>query len=58
MKQHITGRRDGARWPAKGETLVVPDAEGADLCAQGIAEPVAEAPQPVKATARKAEKRG
>lgn len=59
MKQQMTGRRDGARWPAKGETLVVPDAEGADLCAQGIAEAVAEKPQPEKRpAAKRAEKRG
>lgn len=61
MKQQITGRRDGARWPAKGETLVVPDAEGADLCAQGIAEVVAEKQRErseKRPVAKRAEKRG
>jgi hypothetical protein len=48
MKQVITGLRDGVSWPAIGGTLVVPDAEGAQLCGQGIAEPVAEAPAPEK----------
>jgi hypothetical protein len=46
MKQVITGLRDGAAWPAIGDTIVVPDAEGAQLCGQGVAEPVAEAPKP------------
>jgi hypothetical protein len=46
MKQAITGLRDGSAWPAIDDTLVVPDAEGLQLCAQGIAEPVAEAPKP------------
>jgi len=48
MKQAITGLRDGAPWPAAGGEIVVPDAEGASLCSQGIAEPVAEAPKPEK----------
>ena len=46
MKQMITGLRDGAAWPAIGDTIVVPDAEGAQLCGQGVAEPVAEDPKP------------
>jgi hypothetical protein len=46
MKQVITGLRDGVAWPAVGDTIVVPDAEGAQLCGQGVAEPVAEAPKP------------
>lgn len=51
MKQQITGMRDGQYWPAIGDTIVVPDAEGADLCAQGYAVPVAEKPQPEKRAA-------
>lgn len=51
MKQEITGMRDGVSWPAIGGTLVVPDAEGALLCSQGIAEPVADAPNAEKRTA-------
>jgi hypothetical protein len=57
MKQQITGSRDGQRWPAKGETLVVPDAEGAELCAAGLAEPVVE-DRVEKRPAKRAEKRG
>jgi len=53
MQQQITGTRDGAAWPAVGDTLVVPDAEGAALCAQGLAVPVAEQPKPEKRTTRK-----
>lgn len=48
MKVAISGTRNGEAWPAKGGTIVVPDAEGRDLCAQGYAEPVAEAPKPEK----------
>lgn len=44
MKSEIQGLRNGSRWPAKGEELVVSDSEGAHLCAQGYAEPVAELP--------------
>lgn len=53
MKQHITGFRDGERWPEAGGELVVPDQEGADLCAAGLAEPVAEKPKPEKRTTTK-----
>lgn len=59
MKINISGSRDGQDWPPIGECIVVPDAEGADLCGLGYAEPVAETPKPEKATPRKAaEKRG
>lgn len=59
MKVNISGTRDGEPWPPIGECVVVPDTEGAELCANGYAEPVAEAAKPEKATARKAaEKRG
>lgn len=34
--------RHGVPWPAFGETLEVDDAEGAQLCQVGIAEPVVE----------------
>lgn len=57
MKVEISGARDGDTWPAIGGELVVPDAEGVDLCAQGYAEPVVEA-EPRRAVAKKAEKRG
>ncbi len=50
MKQHISGTRDGERWPDVGDEIVVGDQEGADLCANGYAEPVAEKPKPEKRT--------
>jgi hypothetical protein len=40
MKVDISGSRNGQPWPARGETVEVPDGEGADLCAAGMAEPV------------------
>ena len=43
MKIGISGgRADGTAWPAADETLEVDDREGAELCAAGLAEPVAE----------------
>ncbi|MEV7755630.1 hypothetical protein [Streptomyces griseofuscus] len=41
MKTDVSGSRNGEPWPGRGSTLEVPDAEGADLCKAGIAEPVA-----------------
>lgn len=55
MKARITGTRDGVEWPELGQTLTVPDAEGADLCAAGLAVPVAQEPR--KAVAAKPETR-
>lgn len=40
MLVQIAGTRDNAEWPAPGGEIVVPDSEGADLCAAGFAEPV------------------
>jgi len=57
MKTQITGTRNGVRWPAPGGEVSLPDNEGADLCAQGLAEPVAERAKPEAATAPRAEKR-
>lgn len=61
MKVDMSGTRNGQQWPARGETVEVGDGEGADLCAAGLAEPVAEdrvetavAPEPEK----RARKRG
>lgn len=42
MLAHISGTRDGQHWPPVGGEITVPDAEGAELCAAGIAVPVAE----------------
>lgn len=54
MRAQVSGTRDGERWPAVGGELVVPDAEGADLCSQGLAEPVAEPEKPERAVAKAA----
>ena len=49
MKLWVSGGRgDGSDWPLPGETLDVEDREGAELCAAGIAEPVAEVEQPAE----------
>jgi hypothetical protein len=40
IRARITGTRDGVEWPKPGELLDVPDEEGAQLCAQGLATPV------------------
>lgn len=42
MKVGVSGSRNGRPWPAPGEEVNVPDDEGKDLCAAGIAEPVAQ----------------
>lgn len=57
MKVQISGTRDGETWPQIDEELTVSDDEGASLCSQGFAEPVAAPEQPRKAVAKKAEKR-
>lgn len=54
MRVTLSGLRDGQPWPARGGELVVPDAEGADLCAQGYAVPVAEVAEPEKRPAPEA----
>jgi hypothetical protein len=55
MKVGISGTIDGRDWPGVGGEIEVSDAEGADMCARGLAEPVAVRSE--KATAKKAEKR-
>lgn len=44
MKVELSGTRNGQPWPKRGEVGHVPDAEGADLCASGMADPVADPP--------------
>jgi hypothetical protein len=56
MKVQISGTRNGEDWPAPGEAAEVSDEEAVSLLNSGLAEAV-EAPEPQKATARKAEKR-
>ena len=58
MKTHILGTRNGVRWPAAGEVTTLPDNEGADLCAAGLAEPVAEDRSEKRPAVKRAEKRG
>lgn len=60
MKVEVSGVRDGVRWPSIGGELVVSDREGAELCAQGYAEPVAQPPADraeKRPAAKRAEKR-
>jgi hypothetical protein len=55
MKVQITGLRNNVRWPAPGNEVEVSDAEGAKLCASGLAAPVVE--DKVEKPAKRAEKR-
>lgn len=41
MKVDVSGTRNGQAWPRQGEVVDVGDQEGADLCAAGMATPVA-----------------
>lgn len=57
MRGAISGTRNGEPWPAIGGVVDLPADEAAVLCAQGMAEPVAEdlvetavAPKPEKRT--------
>lgn len=47
MRTYVSGSRDGVHWPPVGAELELDDAEGAELCAAGIVEPVAVA-EPVE----------
>jgi len=42
MKHQISGTRNGDPWPARGETIDLPDDEAGALLAQGAAEPAGE----------------
>lgn len=39
MRANLSGSRDGKKWPPRGSTLEVPEAEAKQLISQGIAEP-------------------
>lgn len=43
MTRNLHGYRQGVEWPAKGETIDIPDHEAADLVANGYAIAAAEA---------------
>lgn len=49
MKATMSGLRDGQEWPPAGACLDVPAAEGADLCAAGLAEVCEDRPAVEKA---------
>jgi len=53
----MSGTRNGEDWPPQGAEMEVSDSEGAQLCAGGLAEPVAEPEKVEKAVAPKAETR-
>jgi hypothetical protein len=59
MRVGISGTIDGQDWPAVGGEIEVSNVEGADMCARGLAEPVAKsgAGDAEKRPAKKAEKR-
>jgi len=59
MRVQITGLRNNVRWPAAGEVVELPDAEGASLCAKGFAEPIVEPEEHVekRPASKRAEKR-
>lgn len=40
MKVHVSGTRNGQEWPPRGSVVDLPDAEAADYCRTGMAEPV------------------
>jgi hypothetical protein len=55
MKVQISGTHDGQEWPARGGVVELADDEAAGLCAQGLAEPVADTDEPEKAVPPTAE---
>lgn len=57
MRVDVSGAFNGVAWPPRGEVVEVSDEHGVDLCASGIAEPVADAGPVETATAPEAEKR-
>lgn len=40
MRVQVSGMRNGAEWPPSGSVVELPDAEAAQYCAAGMAEPV------------------
>ena len=41
MRVDVSGTRNGAPWPRRGGEIDLPDNEAAQLCAAGMAEPIA-----------------
>ena len=58
MKVVMSGTRNGEAWPLPGGEIEVPDDEGANMCANGLATPVRSDEDDVekRAPAKKAEK--
>lgn len=56
MRVLLSGNRNGVPWPPVNEVLDLPDAEAAELCASGLAEPVVDT-RAERATAPTPEKR-
>lgn len=50
MKVGISGSRNGVDWPPLGEAVDLPDDEAAEMCANGMAEPVKAESKVEKAT--------
>ncbi|MGW1498924.1 hypothetical protein ACWCQW_10190 [Streptomyces mirabilis] len=48
IKGDISGSRNGAPWPKRGETMELPDDEGTALCASGLAVPAADTDEEVE----------
>jgi hypothetical protein len=44
----LSGTREGQTWPPRNSVMELPDAEGADMCAAGMAVPVPQDPDPVE----------
>lgn len=57
IKGDLSGTRNGERWPRRGETIDLPPAEAAELCAIGMAERVADDDVMERAVAPRVEKR-
>lgn len=58
MSVDVSGSRNGQPWPAKGQVADLPDTEAADLCASGMAEPVASLPGEDAETRTEPKRRG
>ncbi len=58
MKVDVSGTRDGHPWPPRGSVVELPDAEAADYCRNGMAEPVATFDEPETAVPIEPEVRG
>lgn len=54
----LSGTRNGQPWPARGTEMVLPDEEGAVLCAQGMAVPVVDNKTEKAVAKDESEKRG